>query len=113
MAADGADGGAAADAAAVTVEAWSAGAAFYVKAHAGARRDAVGGAHDGMLKVEVTTAPEKGKANKAIVKLLAKTLGLGAGSVTLLSGETNARKRFGVEGVTPEALRARLRNALR
>jgi uncharacterized protein YggU (UPF0235/DUF167 family) len=94
------------------VEEWSGGAAFYVKAHAGAKRDAVGGVHDGMLKVEVTTAPEKGKANKAIGKLLAKTLGLGAGSLTLLSGETNSRKRFGVEGKRPDELRALLSTAL-
>lgn len=84
------------------------GAAFFVKAHAGARRDAVAGIHDGMLKVETTTAPEKGKANKAIQKFLAKSLGVPAGSVILLSGETNQRKRFAVRGVDAEDLRGRL-----
>lgn len=91
------------------VEAWDArGAAFYVKAHAGAKRDRVAGVHDGMLKIEVTTAPEKGKANKAISKLLAKRLGVGAGDVELLSGETNTRKRFGVAGISPDELRQKL-----
>lgn len=96
----------------LSIDAWEDGAAFYVKAHAGGRRDAVGGAHDGMVKVEVTTAPEKGKANKAIGKLLAKALGVGAGSVELLSGETSQRKRFGVRGVGPEELRGRLKKLL-
>ncbi len=84
------------------------GAAFFVKAHAGARRDAVGGVHGGMLKVEVTTAPEKGKANRAIAKLLAKSLGVPAGSVVLLSGEASQRKRFGVRGVGADDLRGRV-----
>lgn len=92
----------------LTVEAWEGGAAFFVKAHAGSRRDAVAGVYDGMVKVEVTTAPEKGKANKAIAKLLAKRLGLAASELVLLSGETNPRKRFGVRGVGPEALRGAL-----
>ncbi len=95
--------------AAVIVDAWEDGSSLYVKAHAGARRDAVGGCHDGMLRVETTTAPEKGKANKAIAKLLAKRLGVAASAVVLLSGETNSRKRFGVRGVTPEVVRAALR----
>jgi uncharacterized protein YggU (UPF0235/DUF167 family) len=61
-----------------------------------------------MLKAEVTTAPEKGKANKAIAKLLAKQLGVGAGSVRLLSGDTNQKKRFGVEGMAPAELREKI-----
>ncbi len=90
------------------VEAWENGAAFWVKAHAGARRDRVGGFHDGMLRVEVTTAPEKGKANKAIAKLLAKQLGVPAADVELLFGDTSPRKRFGIRGATPERLTATL-----
>ena len=100
------------EAAALLIEAWEDGAAFFVKAHAGARRDAVAGVYDGMVKVEVTTAPEKGKANKAIVKFLAKRLGVGAGSMELLSGETSTRKRLGVRGVGPDSLRARFAGIL-
>ncbi len=94
------------------VEPWEGGAAFCVKAHAGAKRDGVAGLHDGMLKVEVTTAPEKGKANKAIARLLARKLGVPAGDLVLLSGETNQRKRFGVRGVRADDLRGRIRTLL-
>ncbi|MCD8139637.1 MAG: DUF167 family protein [Planctomycetaceae bacterium] len=93
----------------VVVDAWEDGASFQVKAHAGARRDRVGGCHDGMLRVETTTAPEKGKANKSITRLLAKRLGVPAAAVVLLSGETNSRKRFGVRGLAPDAVRAAFR----
>lgn len=94
------------------IEAWLDGSAFHVKAHAGSRRDGLSGVHDGMLKVEVTTAPEKGKANKAITKFLAKRLSVPPGDLELLSGETNPRKRFGLRGVPPEELRQRLRKLL-
>ena len=94
------------------VEEWAEGAAFLVKAHAGARRDGMGGVHDGMVKVEVTTAPEKGKANKAIAKFLAKKLGVAPGAMELLSGDTSQRKRFGVRGLTREELRDRLLSLL-
>lgn len=44
------------------------------------------------LKVKVTAPPEDGKANKAVIRLLAKTLNLPASSITLLSGETSRQK---------------------
>ena len=93
----------------VRIEPWEDGAAFHVKAHAGARRQGLAGVHDGMLRVEVQTAPERGRANQAIVKLLARELGVPAGAVELLSGETQGKKRFGVHGVTAGALRERLK----
>ena len=46
-----------------------------VRVRAGGRRNVVGGVQEGALRVEVTTAPEKGKANLAVRKLLAKALG--------------------------------------
>ncbi len=63
-----------------------------IRAHAGARRDAVGGVHDGRLRVSVTAAPERGKANKAIVSLVARTFGLRKRQVALLRGATSADK---------------------
>lgn len=90
------------------VDPWEDGCVFLVRAHPGARREGLAGIHDGMLKVEVTAAPEKGKANKAIAKLLAKTLGVATGAIVLLSGDTNSRKRFGVRMLTPEKVLSKL-----
>ncbi len=80
-----------------------------VRAHAGARKNEVRGVQDGMLKVSVTQAPEKGKANKAIIALLAKSLGLRKSQVELLSGETNPQKRFLVNGLAPQELMTAIR----
>ena len=92
----------------VRVEPWEDGSSFPVKARAGARRDAVTGVHDGRLKVEVTVAPERGKANEAIAGLLAKSLGVISRSVILLAGGTSQKKRFGVRGMAPAIISARL-----
>ena len=95
--------------AAVTVEPWPDGASFLVKAHAGSRREGLGGVHDGMLRVDVSVAPEKGKANKAILKVLAKAIGVPPSQLVLLSGDTSPRKRFGVRGMDSATLAAILR----
>ncbi|MHB8898109.1 MAG: DUF167 domain-containing protein [Thermoguttaceae bacterium] len=79
-----------------------------VKVHAGARRNEVGGVQNGMLKVSVTQAPEKGKANKAIVGLLAKELSLRKAQIELVGGETSPQKRFLVRGLAVGDLRERL-----
>lgn len=92
----------------VVVEPHAEGAAFAVRAQPGGRKNAIRGVHDGALKVSVTAAPENGKANAAIVDLLCETLGLRRGQLTLLSGETDRRKRFLVRGTTVDELRERL-----
>jgi len=69
-----------------------------VRAHAGARRNDIIGVRDGMLRVAVTAAPEKGKANRAIVALLSNKLGASKSSIELLAGETSTKKRFLIVG---------------
>jgi uncharacterized protein len=82
-----------------------------VRAHPGARRNEIRGVQDGMLKVSVTQAPEKGKANKAVIELLSKKLGLKKSQIELLSGETSHQKRFLVREITTEELAARIERA--
>jgi uncharacterized protein len=79
-----------------------------VKASAGAKRDELRGEHAGALKVAVTQAPEKGKANKAIIELLARELHIKKSQIELLSGETSSQKKFLFRGVTDDLLRAQL-----
>lgn len=44
------------------------------------------------LKIKVKAPPEKGKANKAVIKLLEKTLKLPAGRIELESGLSSTNK---------------------
>jgi uncharacterized protein (TIGR00251 family) len=79
-----------------------------VRARPGANRNEIRGEQDGMLKVYVTQAPERGKANKAIIALLSKALALKKSQIELISGETSPRKKFLVRDVTPDDLAERI-----
>lgn len=50
------------------------------------------------LKVRVTAAPEKGKANAALIKLLAKETGLAPSTMSVISGEQSRNKLILIEG---------------
>ncbi|MBA4249812.1 MAG: hypothetical protein C0432_04855 [Candidatus Puniceispirillum sp.] len=43
-------------------------------------------------KIYVTAAPEDGKANKAVIKLLAKMFGTAKSNLTIMHGLTSAKK---------------------
>jgi hypothetical protein len=79
-----------------------------VRAHPGAKKDAILGERAGALRVAVSAAPERGKANAAIQAVLAEALGCKASQVGLLSGETNREKRFLILDLAPDELRERL-----
>jgi uncharacterized protein YggU (UPF0235/DUF167 family) len=88
-----------------------------VLAHPGARRDAVEGlraeADGGMaLRVAVRAAPEGGKANEAIIALLARAWGMPRRSLRLVSGAGDRHKSFHLTG-EPKALLVHLQSWLR
>jgi len=75
-----------------------------VKAVPNASRSRIVGLWDGHLKIAVAAPPEKGKANKAIVALLAKTLAVPKNRVTLESHPTSPQKIFRLHDVAPEVV---------
>jgi uncharacterized protein (TIGR00251 family) len=79
-----------------------------IRAMPGASAARIRGEHNGALKVAVTQVAEKGKANQALVEVLAKALGVKRSQVDLLSGETDRDKRFLVRDVKLEWLRERI-----
>ena len=79
-----------------------------VKATPSASRNLLKCWRNGLLHVSVTVAAERGKANKALCAVIAKELGLRKSQVTLLSGQTSARKRFTIHGITARDLAARI-----
>jgi Uncharacterized conserved protein len=84
------------------------GASFAVKASAGAKRNGVVGVHGDALKVAVSTPRDKGRANEALIEVIAEALRVPRKAVSLVKGETSTDKRFVVAGVEAEALRRRL-----
>jgi uncharacterized protein len=75
-----------------------------VKALAAARKTGITGLHAGALKLAVTQAPEKGKANLAIQQLIADLLGAKRSQIELVGGETASRKQFLIRGLTAEQI---------
>ena len=87
-----------------------------LKVTPGAKADRVDGVElqdDGtaLLRVRLKAPPADGKANQALVKLLAKRWGLARSDVTLAAGQTGRRKRLQLTG-DPAALAARLAEEL-
>jgi len=83
-----------------------------IKAQPGARRSGIRGEHDGALRVSVTQVAEKGKANAAIVAVVAGQLGLRKSQIRLLSGQTSSRKKLLVRDVPLDDLTDRIQRAL-
>jgi hypothetical protein len=74
----------------------------------GARRDAILGAHGDAVRVAVRAVPEKGRANEAVERLLATTLGVALADVELVAGTSGRNKLLHVRGLDATELRARL-----
>lgn len=92
----------------IALEQRSNGVILPVRAQPGAKRNGVTGEHAGQLKVSVTQAPEKGKANQAIIEVLASELSLKRSQINLVSGETSGQKKFLVTDISLEELGARI-----
>jgi len=79
-----------------------------IKVTAKASRAAILGWHGGELKIAVTAAPERGKANAAVIDLLAERLGLAKSALRVISGASQPRKRIEIEGLDEARLHSLL-----
>jgi hypothetical protein len=69
----------------------------------GAPRSGIVGRHGDAWKVRVSAAPEAGKANDAVLDLLARTLDLPRRDLELTAGRASRDKVVAVGGLTSEA----------
>jgi uncharacterized protein len=78
----------------------------------GSKRDRILGIHGDALRVAVSAPPERGKANEALVELIAKELDLPRSAVSLQSGFASRDKRLRIQGLSTNELLLRLRKVL-
>ena len=84
----------------LTLRSTAKGIEFCVHVSPGASRNAIAGIHNGALSVKVTSQPEKGRANKAVISLLSKNLGVRKSGIIIVRGHTSRDKTVAVAGVT-------------
>jgi uncharacterized protein len=75
-------------------------------------QNVVVGWHGDALKIKVRAAPENGRANAAVIAVLAEALGLPQKSVTIESGETLRIKRVRINDLALAAVKSRLNTRL-
>jgi len=80
----------------------AAGIAFKAKIVPGSSKTALVGVLDGMVKIKVSAAPEKGKANKCLIDFLAKKLRIKKNDISIVSGQTNPVKQIQIDGMSRE-----------
>jgi hypothetical protein len=73
-----------------------------------ARTEEVLGIYGDALKLSVKEAPERGKANEAVCRLLARTLRLPGSAVSIAAGEGSQDKTVRVDGLGADECRARI-----
>lgn len=85
---------------------------FSVKVQPKASASRVVGEHGGALKIAVTAPPEKGRANAAVIALLAKVLGVPRSSIEIIRGHASRTKTLSMRGRTKGELTELLERAL-
>ncbi len=81
------------------------GVVLHLRVQPGARQSVVVGRHGDALKVKVAAPPVEGKANAAVVALVAAVLRVRVGQVEVLAGPMSRTKRVKVVGVTIDQVR--------
>ncbi len=76
--------------------------------HPGARRSEVIGWTEGALRISVQAPASEGRANEALVRLLADVLGIAKSRVSILRGATRRVKLMLIEGLTLEEVLRKL-----
>jgi hypothetical protein len=78
----------------------AAGVSFAVRVQPRARKSAVTGVHDNALKIALNAPPLEGRANAALIELLADLLQVSRSRISILAGDQSRQKVVRVSGMT-------------
>ena len=76
-----------------------------------ASRNAIAAWHGDVLKLSVTAVPDRGRANQAVIALLASELGLAKSSCRIIRGHTGREKTVEID-LSVEAFKSRVQRVL-
>lgn len=74
----------------------------------GSSRNQIVGWLGDALKIKVTAPPEKGRANEAVVELLAEKFGVSTDDIKIESGHSSSSKVVAIDGMDDEAIKKAL-----
>ena len=74
----------------------------------GARNNEIVGSREGVLWVRVASPPLKDRANKALLELMAETLGVPKENLSIIRGRTSHHKVLAVHGLDSTELKEKL-----
>jgi uncharacterized protein (TIGR00251 family) len=77
-----------------------------VKVVPGSSRNQIVGWLGDALKIKVMAPPEKGKANEAVIDLLAEALNISTDDIEVVSGHSSPSKIVAITGMDDEAIKA-------
>lgn len=85
-----------------------------VKVTAGAKKEEIGEfMKDGTLKVGLRAKPIRGQANRALIELLAKVLGIKKDDIEIISGMRSNRKKIKLTSISEMELQSRLMGVIK
>ncbi|HBG77532.1 MAG TPA: YggU family protein [Phycisphaerales bacterium] len=85
---------------------------FQVKVVPAGSKTSVEGIYGDMLKVKLSAAPEKGKANEALLEFLAEMLGVKRKFVKIVSGQTSKVKQIAIKQMSQQEFLDKLKAVL-
>lgn len=93
----------------LSIESHAGGVRFRVRVQPRARREEIAGVHEGALRVRVNAPPVEGRANRAVLELLAEHLRVPRSSIKITGGQHARIKSVEVAGLDSATVLARLR----
>ena len=84
------------------------GCVIHVRVLPRASRNRILAGEDGALRIKLTAPAVENKANVALIRLLARHLGIARGRVEIISGGRSRRKSVRIQGLAEEDVRKRL-----
>lgn len=76
------------------------------------RTNAIAGYDNHVLKIKIKALPEKGKANKELIRFLSKMLHIPKSSIKIKSGMASRQKTIEIQNLSPKELDNRLQDLL-
>ncbi len=86
-------------------------ASISIRVTPSASRDAVIGWQGDVLRLRVAAPAQRGKANEAVLRLLAAALGIERQRLRIVRGQTSRHKLVSVDGLDDAEIRARVGSA--